>query len=651
MKRPPAIILAAGKATRMRPYSLEVPKALFELAPNLTVLDLTLRWLREEGIDEVVIVTRPSLARFFVERYGDKVRVVTTDREEGFGNLYSFLTGVEAVDSSEFLVLMSDHIFEPEILRRMLRKGGTRAFTLSLDRNPPWEKLEEGLKVVLEDGEVREVGKDKVPHYGIDTGIFYCTERAEEIARETLEEKGYDATIADALRRAIAYGEVSYVDVTGLLWMDVDTPEELEEARRVLPLLLRRSLVKPGDGPVSRYINRQISTRVSVRLFLRGAYLSPNLISLLAFSLMLLAGVLIYRGMLMAAGLLIQISSIVDGMDGEIARLFGTTSKFGGLLDAFLDRYSDLIVVSAVGAVAGFSSPWEPFIFGLAAGNVFITSYVSHLAGWSSDRVLRLRAWSPAGRDVRLLVVAATVALGMMWPFLWYMATVPLAFSAYMVIASRMPEKPIRLERRSPRPEVRVRRVRRKLTPLEANLRVLISSSVKLIIWVVILRLLYGLVADMKPLNVLDLRVSPVTILNAAEFIVVVYFGYRILLSAKSLLDLLSKWLVREMGLVTEAAVKRALADIFYIIIISALIAFVPGYLEGIPLGGVVSKVALLVLLFLFLLFFYDLAKLFYRSFKGFFDRQIARIAERLTVVVEGEGDGADGRGGAGDEG
>lgn len=636
-RKPPAIILAAGKATRMRPYSLEVPKALFELAPNLTILDLTLRWLREEGIEEIIIVTRPSLTRFFVERYGESVKVVATDREGGFGNLYSFLTGVEAAKSSEYLVLMSDHIFEPEILRRMIRRGRRRgkAFTLSLDRNPPWEKLEEGLKVVLEDGEVRQVGKQAVPHYGIDTGIFYCTERAGSIVRETIEKKGLGATIADALRKAIAYKEVSYVDVTGLVWMDVDTPEELEEARELLPMLLRRSLVKPGDGPVSRYINRQISARLSTSLFLRGIYLDPNMISVLAFSLMLLASVLLYRRLMLYSALLIELSSIVDGMDGEMARLFGTASKFGGLLDAFLDRYSDLLLVSAVGTLLTFSEPWQLVIFGLAAGNVFITSYVSHLAGWSTERVSRLRAWSPASRDVRLLIASITIALDMLWPFLWYMAIFPLAFSAYMLIASRMPEKPIILEKRSPKPEVKVDKVKRKATPLEANLRVLVSSSIKLAIWLIIIRLIYSVVADIEPIRLLDLTVSPVTLLGFGELIVIVYFGYRILFSLKSLLDILSMWLVREMGLVTEVAVRRALADIFYLLIISLLIAFIPSYLEGIPLGGVISKVALLILLFLLLLFFYDLARLFYRSFKGFFDRQMAKLAEKIAKSLE----------------
>ncbi|RLG46611.1 MAG: hypothetical protein DRO06_04145, partial [Thermoproteota archaeon] len=89
MRRPPALILAAGKATRMGPYSRETPKSLFELAPGLAILDLTLKWLRREGFSRVVVVTRPSLAPAFRERYGDSVEVVTTEGEEGFGNLHS----------------------------------------------------------------------------------------------------------------------------------------------------------------------------------------------------------------------------------------------------------------------------------------------------------------------------------------------------------------------------------------------------------------------------------------------------------------------------------------------------------------------------------------------------------------------------------
>ncbi len=635
MEIPPVIILAAGKATRMKPYSSEVPKALFELVPNLTVLDLTIRWLKEEGIKDIIVVTRPSLLRFFVERYEKNVRVIATDKEEGFGNLYSMLAGIREVDSSEYLVLMSDHIFELEILRRILKRGGRKAFTLSLDRNPPWDKLEEGLKVVLEGNEIKEVGKGAIPQYGIDTGIFYCFDKAQNIVEETLRELGPTATIEDALRRAISRQEISYVDVTGLLWMDVDTPEELEEARRILPSILKRSLVKPGDGPISRYANRPISTRISVYMFMRGIYVSPNLISAISFLLMVASGLLMYWNLLIPAAILIQLSSIVDGMDGEMARLFQATNKFGGLLDSFLDRYSDLIVIGAMGTALSFSTAWQVMIYTIAAGNVFITSYVSHLAGWRSEKVLRAREWSPASRDARLLTAAILTPFGLFWPFIWYMAIIPLTFSLYMLMEAKSPRKPLKLKRRKPYPEVKVRRIKRKVTPLEANIKILLSSSVKLLLWILILRLVYRIFADMGPVELLEFSIEPSYIFYLAELIGVIYFGYRILLSTKFLLDSLSKWLSREMYLVTEVAVRRALADIFYLALLSLLIWFVPSYLEALPLGGILSKTILAALLFLFLIFFYDLAKLFYRSFKGFFDRQIARIAEKISAMAE----------------
>lgn len=58
-------------------------------------MDLTLRWLRGEGIERIVIVTRPGLVEAFRESYRDSVEIVATDSEE-------------------FLLPMSDHIFARE---------------------------------------------------------------------------------------------------------------------------------------------------------------------------------------------------------------------------------------------------------------------------------------------------------------------------------------------------------------------------------------------------------------------------------------------------------------------------------------------------------------------------------------------------------
>ncbi len=629
----------------MQPYSREMPKSLFELAPGLAIMDLTIRWLREEGVQRVVIVTRPSLVPALRERYDDSVEIVATDVEEGFGNLYSLRAGMRALDSEEFLLLMSDHIFEPDILRRLLRRGGGAAFTLCLDRNPPWDKIEEGLKVVVRDGRVEQVGKRAPPYYGVDTGLFYCSRGARRIVEETIAEVGPRATVADALRAAIARGEVDYVDVTGLLWMDVDTPEELEEARRLLPSLLRRSLLKPGDGPVSRYMNRPISTRISVWLFLRGISISPNLISAVSFLTCVGGAALVALGRALIGGALIQLSSILDGVDGEVARLFQRASRFGKVFDALLDRYADLAVVAAFGLAMWPLDRLGFLSVAAAAGNVFIVSYVSHLAGWGDDpRVAEMRAWSPAGRDVRLLVAALAAMAGRPDLFLIYMATIPLAFSAALFWAVLVGPRPAgrpalqRPERREPIPRVEARPVsrRRRLRRAERALGTLLSSSIKLALALFIIRVVERLMSGFSPIPMGPFQLVPADLLSFVELVAVVYFGYRILMALKYLVDLTSGWLVRKLGAVTEAAVNRALVDLLYLSFLAVLMWIAPSRVSSLPgLGEVAERVVLLVLLVFFVLIVYDLMKLFYRSFRGAYERMVARLAERLRAVEE----------------
>jgi len=66
--------------------------------------------------------------------------------------------------------------------------------------------------------------------------------------------KSRKASLADLVNTLAKIGIVSYVDVSGLLWQDVDTVEDIERARKLYWRILARNLVKETDGIVSRYI-------------------------------------------------------------------------------------------------------------------------------------------------------------------------------------------------------------------------------------------------------------------------------------------------------------------------------------------------------------------------------------------------------------
>jgi CDP-alcohol phosphatidyltransferase len=107
---------------------------------------------------------------------------------------------------------------------------------------------------------------------------------------------------------------------------------------------------KPQDGFVSRFLNRPISSRIT-RVLVKFP-IHPSAFTASIFVLPLVAGVFLQRGnyfsVLLGAAIL-QVFSILDGCDGEIARAKNLESKFGERLDNICDFLGSLIYVLALG--------------------------------------------------------------------------------------------------------------------------------------------------------------------------------------------------------------------------------------------------------------------------------------------------------------
>ena len=107
---------------------------------------------------------------------------------------------------------------------------------------------------------------------------------------------------------------------------------------------------KPGDGIVSRLINRPISQAISKQL-LRLPQIRPIhatwVTALLAVAMVicLLTG---GSGGLIAGTLLFQAASIFDGVDGEIARATFRSSRRGAMLDSLVDAAANIGFIGGV---------------------------------------------------------------------------------------------------------------------------------------------------------------------------------------------------------------------------------------------------------------------------------------------------------------
>ncbi|MDH3674876.1 MAG: CDP-alcohol phosphatidyltransferase family protein [Anaerolineae bacterium] len=78
--------------------------------------------------------------------------------------------------------------------------------------------------------------------------------------------------------------------------------------------------------------------------FLSATGVSPNVVSIIGFILMVGVAIVLAKGYLFLGGILIIVAGIFDAIDGTLARMMGRTSRFGAFLDSTLDRFSEAII-------------------------------------------------------------------------------------------------------------------------------------------------------------------------------------------------------------------------------------------------------------------------------------------------------------------
>ncbi len=166
------------------------------------------------------------------------------------------------------------------------------------------------------------------------------------------------------------------------------------------------------NGYVSKHLNRKMSEPMA-RL-LAKTKVTPNQMTWTAFGIALMSFVSFILGQNIIGGLLVQLSSIVDGVDGSLARLKGVTSEFGGFLDSVLDRYADILIVLGL-TVWSLSHETYPGIWiagFLAIAGTICISYTRARISPNHRHFFDKGLKSLASRDIRLFLIMLGAVIG-----------------------------------------------------------------------------------------------------------------------------------------------------------------------------------------------------------------------------------------------
>jgi CDP-L-myo-inositol myo-inositolphosphotransferase len=402
------LIIAAGKGSRLRQRGQSKPLITLLGVP---LIERVICSGLEAGVDEFYVVTgyQGERVRTFLGSLADRLGISITplinddwEKQNGF----SVLKAREYLQEP-FLLLMADHLFDPSIAREMIaHQSPGEEIVLAVDKDIRNNliDMEDVTRVKTEGEKILDIEKGLTDFNGFDTGIFLCSSAIFKALDRSTEKYG-DTSLSGAMRILAAEGQARAFDINGHFWIDVDDSVAYSRAE---DMLLDRLRDKPNDGPVSRYLNRPLSLRISRRLVRYSV--SPNQISLFSFLCSILGAGLFMSGgyiSLLIGGFLAQLASVIDGCDGEVARLKFLDSQYGGWLDAVLDRYADAFLLFGFTWHAYSDSPDFSVLFVgfLAIIGSFMLSYTADKydslmsSRISHDKVLRL------GRDVRVFLI------------------------------------------------------------------------------------------------------------------------------------------------------------------------------------------------------------------------------------------------------
>jgi CDP-L-myo-inositol myo-inositolphosphotransferase len=402
------LIIAAGKGSRLRHQG--------DSKPLITILGLPLierviRTAMEAGADDFFVVTgyQEELIRSFLvsltHRLGCSITPIFNEDWEKENGL-SVLKAKEYLQEP-FLLLMADHLFDPSIARELMAlalSNGEIALGVDSDTRISSVDMEDVTRVKVKDGKILDIGKGLTDFNGFDTGIFLCTTAIFKALERSTKQDG-DITLSGAVKILAAEGKAKTFEISGRFWIDVDDPAAFRRAENSLLADLKD---KPNDGPVSRYLNRPVSIRISRRLV--DHQITPNQISLFSFLCSVLAaGLFALDGYfaLLLGGLMAQFASIVDGCDGEVARLKYQCSAYGGWFDAVLDRYADAFLLFGLTWHA-YTNKIDSFIL-LIGFMAIIGSFMLSYTADKHDSLMRDRIIHGKGlrmgRDIRVFLI------------------------------------------------------------------------------------------------------------------------------------------------------------------------------------------------------------------------------------------------------
>lgn len=236
----PAVILAAGRATRLYPLTEHTPKSLLPIGQK-SMMQRSLEALEAAGVTEAIIVT--GFEHIQLERtvrgysLGLTLTFIHNADYATTNNAYSLMLAEEAIGGRRFILLDSDLLYDGEVVKRLLANEGS-CIALRRANDLGAEEVKLSLDASARVGGIgKEVPLDAAVGESIGIEVFEPKHTLElfttlkyRMMVQGLVNEYYEASFQQMIEGGAQF---EAVDISPFRAMEVDTPADLETAEFV----------------------------------------------------------------------------------------------------------------------------------------------------------------------------------------------------------------------------------------------------------------------------------------------------------------------------------------------------------------------------------------------------------------------------------
>ncbi len=221
------IILAGGKATRLRPLTKVISKQLLPVYDK-PMIYYPLETLTKSGIEDILIIIAPENAGEFLnllgsgKEFGAKFSYVIQEKPEGLAQ--AFIIAEEFIGRDSVTMILGDNIFEDDFSSAIRNfKSGAHVFAKEVPDPERFGvvKFDDSMRAI----QIEEKPKTYLSNYAI-TGLYVYDNRVIEVAKQVKPSARGELEITDLHNWYLKNGELK-VDIVRGAWFDAGTFDSL----------------------------------------------------------------------------------------------------------------------------------------------------------------------------------------------------------------------------------------------------------------------------------------------------------------------------------------------------------------------------------------------------------------------------------------